>query len=288
MLEQQMYTLEPANFLDYRDFLKSRFDQLKKASPSFSLQVCAKRGGISKALLQFLLSKKRHLGLDKIPGLAKAFKLTPDEESFVYILACKNASKSPQIQEHFEQNLSRIRHRYIKTDIESMPDKKDGKEENYANSLFMILTSLVNVVGFKEDPQWILENLKIKNLSKAKIAAALKELEETKTLIRNAEGKLIVGSGGVYRPDPQDPKGHKLYQRIAESVAQLLEHPEMYRPSVYMGMALSMDEENLVKAEKYMIEVHHDLNALAKASQQKTSVVYVGNFLMAVARLKAV
>lgn len=288
MLEQQIYTLEPANFLDYRDFLKSRFDQLKKASPSFSLQVCAKRGGISKALLQFLLSKKRHVGLDKIPGLAKAFKLTPDEESFVYILACKNASKSPQIQEHFEQNLSRIRHRYIKTDIESMPDKKDGKEENYANSLFMILTSLVNVVGFKEDPQWILENLKIKNLGKAKIAAALKELEETKTLIRNAEGKLIVGSGGVYRPDPQDPKGHKLYQRIAESVAQLLEHPEMYRPSVYMGMALSMDEENLVKAEKYMIEVHHHLNALAKASQQKTSVVYVGNFLMAVARLKAV
>jgi len=285
MRQQQQYTLEPANYHDYRDFLKIRFEELKQAKSSFSLQACAKRSGISKALLQFLLSKKRHVGLDKLPGLAKAFKMSPEEESFVYMLACKNSSKNPQIVEHFEQILARMRNRHIKTDVESLPENPNISENHYNDSLFMILQSMVNLEAFQEDPQWILDNLKIKNLAKDKVVATLKELESNKTLTRNSEGRLVTTSGGMHRPDPYDPKGQKVYQRIALSVAELLEHPEMYRPSVYMGMALSMDEENLAKAEKFMIEVHHQLNAFAKASHKKTAVVYSGNFLMAVARL---
>ncbi len=286
MFENQNYTLEPANYLDYRDFLKVRFQEIKKTKSSYSVQACAKRSGISKALLQFLLTKKRHVSLDKLPRIAKALKMTPDEENFVYLLACKNSSKNVEVREYFEQILSRYRSRFVKTDIESIAEKVESREAHYSDSLFMILQSLVNLEAFEEDPQWIVENLKIKTISKEQIARTLKELEESNTLTRNSEGRLIVASGGVYRPDARDPKGHKIYKRIAESVAELLEYPEMYRPSVYMGMALSMDEENLAKAEKFMIEVHHHLNAFAKASQKKTSVVYVGNFLMAVARIR--
>lgn len=287
MLAKQQYTLEPANFSDYRDFLKARFEDIKKKRKSFSLQACAKKSGISKSLLQFLLSKKRHVALDKVPSLAKALNMTSDEEYFVYLLVCKNSSQNPQIREHFEQILSRIRNRYVKTQLEAMPDNLNPQEELYNDSLFMILQTLTKLEDFQEDPQWILENLKVKNLTQEKIASTLRDLERQKILIRDEHHRLKPPEGGIYRPDPYDPKGQKIYQRMAASIAELLEHPEMYRPSVYMGMSLAMDEENLVKAEKYMIEVHHQLNAFAKASQKKTSVVYIGNFLLAVARRRA-
>src|SRR4051794_21823756 len=106
------YELEPANYSDYRDFLMHRFEALKKAraARAFSLLTCARKTGISKSHLQFLFKKKRHIALGKFPPLAKALHLTNDEEYFVFLLICKNASQSPYVQAHFEKILARLRH----------------------------------------------------------------------------------------------------------------------------------------------------------------------------------
>jgi uncharacterized protein (TIGR02147 family) len=281
----QNYTLEPANFSDYRDFLKHRFENLKEKNKNFSLQNCAQKSKISKSLLQFLFNKKRHISLDKIPGLAKTLKLTNDEEYFVYLLVCKNASQNPAIKTHFESILARIRHEHVQTSV-AEPVRADANSKSlYQDSLFMNLQTLTKLDGFDEDPNWILENLQIKNLTKEKITATLKELEDLGFLFRDENQKLKAKPAGLWRPDPYDPTGMKVYQKAAASIAELLENPG-YRPSVYMAMSLGMDEENLLKAEKYMIEVHHHLSNLAKESKSKTSLVYIGNFLLTLARLK--
>lgn len=279
-------TLEPANFHDYRDFLKHRFESIKESNKRFSLLACSQRSKISKALLQFLFLKKRHISLDKFPALAKTLKLSADEEYFVYLLICKNSNSNPVIKNHFEQILSRIRHSYVQVEAASPPLSNRSEKSLYQNYLLMVLQTLVRLEEFQEDPQWILENLNIKNLDEETVKTALETLEKNDYLYRDENKKLKPHPTTLWRPDPFDPDGHGVYRRAAESVAELLKHPDIYRPSVYMAMSLAMDEKNLLAAEKYMIEVHHHLNALAKASTNPTSVVYIGNFLLALARLK--
>lgn len=282
----QEYTLEPANFSDYRDFLKQRFLTLKGENKNFSLQSCAQKSQISKALLQFLLKKQRHISLDKVPGLGRGLKMTDEEEQFVYLMVCQASNKNPKIKAHFDDVLSRLRHQYVKTTELAPPTGDLSLKSLHQNSLFPILQTFTKIDGFREDPKWILENLFIKNLTKEKIASTLKELERLGHLERDADSRLISKDHFVYRPDPYDPKGFNVYSQIAASVAELMQDPGAFRPSVYSELSLSLDEENLLQMEKLMIETHHRLVALASNSKRPTAVAYIGNFFLTVARLK--
>lgn len=280
------YLLEPANFSDYRDFLKHRFETLKKQNRNFSLNACAKRSKISKSLFQFILNKKRHLGLDRMPLLAKTLHLSADEEYFTYLMICKSSSRNPTIQSHFEKILNRIRHEYVKSDLQAPPTVTTNDKELYLDYLFMIFQTFTKLKEFREDIPWIKEHLKVPNLDDNKIKSALKELERLGFIFRDAQNNLKSKPESFWRPDPYDPTGHRVYTKAAEGIAELMQKPEIYRPSVYMSMSLAMDEENLAKAEKFMIDVHHQLLKFSTESQNPTSVVQVGNFLLTVVRLK--
>lgn len=282
----QEYTLEPANFYDYRDFLKHRFDSLNGHNKNFSLQNCAKRSELSKSLLQFLFTKQRHISLDRLPALAKTLKLTPDEEYFVYLKVCRDASQNPTIQQHFESILDKVRHQYITTTIQGPVQAGPSEKSLYQNHMLQVLRTLARLDGFKEDPKWILEQLFIKGVTEKEITSTLKELEELGYLYRDQDSKLVATPETVWRPDPYDPTGMNVYTRAAASIAELMKYPASFRPSVYMEMSLAFDEENLLKAEKFMIEVHHRLSAMAAESKNPTAAAHIGNFFLTLARLK--
>lgn len=283
-----MYSLEPANFSDYRDFLKFRFENLKTANKNFTLQACATRSGLSKSHIQFLLKKERHITLDKFPTLAKTLKINSEEEYFVYLMICKNSSKNMTVQNHFEDIMKRIRHQNIKVETTGKTTEKTTHEHNsgeiYKDGISMLLKSLVRLDSFVEDPAWIKNTLDIESLSIEKINILLKHLEEIKAVKRGPTGKFFATDHNIFRPDPYDPNGFDIYSRAAEFVASLMKKPHKYSPSVYSSMSLAMDEENLLKTEKLMIETHHKLCELAKSSKSPTSVAFIGNFFMTVAR----
>jgi uncharacterized protein (TIGR02147 family) len=283
------YSLEPANYSDYRDFLKHRFETLKNGgSPrSFSLLSCARRSKVSKSHLQFLFSKKRHLNLDKFPPLAKALHLTEDEEYFVYLMVCKNVSQNPAIRAHFEKILARLRHEKVITATPAPVASDTSYEFLYNDALALIIHSLTRLVDFREDPAWIVEVLPMRGLTPERVQAALQNLEKNKALVRDEAGRLRPKEFQFWRPDPYDPHGQDVYRKGAESVAQLLLTPEAYKPAVYMFMALAFDEMRLLAAEKLMIELHHRLNALAAESEAPTANAYFGNFMMTLARIQA-
>ncbi|MEK6772680.1 MAG: TIGR02147 family protein [Bdellovibrionota bacterium] len=280
------YHLEPANFSDYRDFLKHRFENLKKENKKFSLNACAKRSKISKSLFQFILNKKRHLGLDRMPPLAKALHLSADEEYFTYLMICKSSSRNPIIQSHFEKILNRIRHEYVKSAVDAPMPSTTNDKELYLNYFFMILQTFTKLKDFRENAQWIKDNLMIPNLNEIKITSTLKELENLGFIFRDDQNNLKSRPESLWRPDPYDPTGHRVYTKAAEGIAELMQKPDLYRPSVYMSMSLALDEENLLKAEKFMIDVHHQLLKFSVDSRQPTAVAQICNFLLTVVRLK--
>ena len=280
------YSLEPANYSDYRDFLRLRFEKLKEKNKKFSLLACAQKSEISKSHLQLLLKKERHISLDKFPPLSKALKLSDEEEYFTYLMICKNASQNPYVKKHFEQILSRIRHQYvISAEPLPLPEKKEYKSL-YQDTLAMMLQALIQLKDFKDDPEWIQETLPIEGLSQDEILNALRKLEQLGALVRNEDGSIASEKISLWRPDPYDPSGHSVYTAAAQTVAKLMETPAIYKPSVYMSMSLPMDEEHLLATEKLMIDVHHKICEFSKRSENPTATIYVGNFFLTMARLK--
>lgn len=276
-----MYTLEPANYTDYREFLKTRFENLKLSNKNFSLQACANRSGLSKSHIQFILKKQRHIALDKFPALAKALKLTSNEEYFIYLMICKNASQNPEVKNHFENIMKRIRHLHVET------QKKTSNEINgelYQNGIAMLIQSLVRLKNFQEDPEWIQKTLDINNLSPKEILKIIKHLENTKAIKRDSDGNLTAIDHDIFKPDPYNPQGFNIYTKAAEFVASLMQDPNKFSPSVYSSMSLAMDQENLLKTEKLMIETHHKICELAKKSKDPTTVAFIGNFFMTICK----
>lgn len=280
------YLLEPANYKDYRDFLFHRFEGLKQANKNFSLNYCAQKSNISKSLLQFIFKKKRHISMDRLPGLAKTLKLNSDEEYFVYLMLCKDANSNPTIKDHFEKILSRIRHEYVKNKEPEPEQEVSNHKQLYLNNLAMILHAMIKLDCFKEDPEWIIKNLNINGLTITQIQNTLKQMENLNFISRDPSGRLTSNPQKLWRPDPYDPNGFNVFKNATESLAILMKNAEIYKPSVYMSMALPMDEKYLLEAEKYMIEVHHHLVELSKKSIEPTAVAYFGNYFLTLARIK--
>lgn len=282
------YRLAVANYSDYRDFLKARFDELKAGSPKFSLLYCAKRSGISKSLLQFVLQKKRHIALDRLPGLIKILRLSKEEEAFLYLLATKNTSKSPHIKLHFESILGKIRHESIHTDLIPPPENTVPPYESfYDDTVAMSLHTLTRVVGFSEDPDWVLKNLKIPGLTAERIGTTLKTLEKKGALKRDEKGILRPTNFPFMRPDPLMPKSFEVYRKGVSSLSHLMQDAEEYQPSVYMLLSFAYDEERLALAEKAMVELHHRLRSLSLESVAPTATVFSGNFFLTLSRFKS-
>lgn len=247
---------------------------------------CARRSRLSKSHLQFLFKKKRHLSLDKLPGLAKALRLSNEEEYFLYLQICKNSSRSAYVKSHFEKILSRLRHEKVVTTLPSPKPSAVSYEFLYEDALAMILHTLARLEDFQEDPTWIMSVLPIKDVTRDRIESTLKLLEEKGAFVRDSNGRLRQKEFPFWRPDPLNPRGQDVYRKGAEAVCRLLETPEVYKPSVYMLMSLAMDEERLRMAERMMIDLHHGLRALADQSVDPTATIFAGNFFMTLARLK--
>jgi len=278
------YSLEPANFRDYRDFLRSRFEQIQKTKKNFSLGACAKRSKISKSLLRFIFRKERRISLERMPRLAKTLKLDKEEESFVYLKICKDSSRSPAIRAHLDSLLNRIRHVHVKVKEAAPPASSANEKLLYMNGMKMIAITLPNLSGFREDPEWLNRVMNLPDVTLGEIQSLLRELEESGFLFRDEKGRLRAKPESLWRLDPLDPNGQLVFTRGAQFVASLMKHPERYRPSVYMSMSLAFDERGLLEAEKLMIELHHKLFHLSQRSQEPTAIAQFGNFFLTVAR----
>lgn len=278
------YSLEPANFKDYRDFLRNRFEQIQKTQKSFSLGACATRAKISKSLLRFIFRKERHLSLDRMPKLAKALKLDEHEESFVYLKICQDSSRNPAIRAHFEGLLNRIRHAHVKVEEAAPPESTADEKALYLNGMKMIGITLPKLPGFREDDEWLARVVNLPGVAPQELRTLFGELEKQGFLFRDETGRLRAKPESLWRPDPLDPTGMMVYTRAAEFMAFLMKEPKRYRPSVYMSMSIPFDEKNLLEAEKVMIELHHRLFRLSQESVEPTAVAQFGNFFLTVAR----
>jgi hypothetical protein len=71
---------------DYRDVLKSRFEDIRKEKPFFSHAFCARKLNTSRAYISLVLAKKRHLPPERLTSVIKLFEISPNDAVIFHLL----------------------------------------------------------------------------------------------------------------------------------------------------------------------------------------------------------
>lgn len=234
-----------------------------------SLQQIAEKIGISKSFLQMILDRKRHLSIDKLSKVAKAFKMDRAEKNYFIFLACKNLVASPDMNEFFGDILSVMK--AGKGLHYPSLEEELANQKIFESSLKMILRSLPRFKNYQDDPKWIQKQLSGKKYTLDEIKQALAENKEV-PLHSNAPQ-------GDFNPRAEFQR-FKIGLRAA---ADMCEAPELYKPLQSYMCSHSFDAENEQKAFDLFVELRGKLKELSDQSKDPISVLFVSNNLFCVA-----
>lgn len=98
------------NFLDYREFLKDRYRQLKETDPAFSFRYFSKQAGFgSPNYLKLVMDGKRNLSDDAIGKFAKGLRLDGHETEYFRFMVGYNQCDDAFRRQVYEAKLHYLR-----------------------------------------------------------------------------------------------------------------------------------------------------------------------------------
>lgn len=261
-------------YKDYRSFLSSKFLALKAEKKKTSLESMARRIGVSKSFFRFVLIGKRHLMLDILPKISKAFGLERAEYQALIYMVCRDTCRDKEASDFFQNILAGMKDKgvlsYLKENLET--DKSDGL---FGNWLSMVIHSLAKQSKFKADVEWIKSRLANKNITSEKINEALNYLIESKSLVRDKQGHWKTAGFVFNKPEANVLDGFKIYQVGLSAMKPVTEMPELYRPVSFHMMTLSFDEKNVARTGEILSECRNALIALSQETKDPTHVVFL-------------
>jgi len=92
-----------APFVDYRDFLKTKFLEKKRGRPSYSIGVLARRLGCSESFIKKLFARKLHLGFRYAETILAELSLADAERDLILLHVIYHSvegEKSREIMSH--------------------------------------------------------------------------------------------------------------------------------------------------------------------------------------------
>lgn len=171
------------DYLNYRKFLSDLFE-LRKEREGFTLRQFAHKAGFSShAYLSQVIQGQRDVSEKSARKIAKGFELSEEEGEYFENLVRFSHADDLSEKNEFYKKIIRYRSKH-------KPAAMD-KEHYFLISNWYILAvrELVTLPDFREDPQWIAQNLNPR-ISRSQAEEALKVLEKLKYLVRDENGRL--------------------------------------------------------------------------------------------------
>jgi uncharacterized protein (TIGR02147 family) len=131
-------------YLNYREYLKDYYEDIKKDKPYFSYRFMARRVGISAGYIVKVLQEKVHLGQNNVAAFADLIGLKGKKrEYFQELVAFGRAKSQKEIHERFEklQSIKGIRFRTVAED----------EVEFFSSWRHMAIRSLLSIYPFTGD-----------------------------------------------------------------------------------------------------------------------------------------
>ena len=176
--------LNICGYLDYRQFLKDRLEEMKTEDSKFSQRYVVKRLGLStNNYLQRVIDAQRKLSSKLARKLAEVIGLASDEASFFLDLVRYGHAKTTEDKVEALERLRRNR-RFTKVHKLEM-----DRFDYFDDPLSLAIRNLVATKDFKNDPQWIARRVRIK-ATPTQVKTSLERLERLGQLVRDEEGEL--------------------------------------------------------------------------------------------------
>ncbi len=172
------------HYLDYREFLKDRFDYLRVTNPAFSYRYFNQKAGLkSSGHMKMILDGKANLSKKTIYKVCRGLGLSEKEASYFETLVSFNQAKTHEDKDAFYRDL-----------LECKPPKEGhvlGEQlyKIFNHWYYAVILELVRSDDFQEDPAWIAKKLK-PEIAARQAKKALEELEELGLLVRGNDGQL--------------------------------------------------------------------------------------------------
>lgn len=260
-------------YQDYRDFLRERFDYLKSLKPkSVSLEIFARKTEISKTYFRYVLTRKRHITLDKIPVFSKAFGFTREEKQYFTFLVCKNISRDAEMAEYFDYVLSGLGRGEVETP--TAPPTLSARNNNvFTTGLAQIIHAMGSLKGFDANSSWIKERLLDPSPSIEDIEEVLESMITSGTLTRKSDGSWVPSEAIVYNQDNTALQGPGNKYEIGLNAARLaLTRTDLFRPLRFSVLTLSYDSASLLKAFDALVECRNQLVEISRTTTEPTHV----------------
>jgi uncharacterized protein (TIGR02147 family) len=139
------------DYLDYRKYIKAKFNYIKQTSKSFSFRIFNKRAGIqSSGFLKLVMDGKRNLARDGINKIAKGFQLNDQEIRYFENLVHFNQAKTHEKKDRYLKELTRSRKFVLAKPVTAAQYKM------YTEWYYVAILELVRIESpEKKDNQWL-------------------------------------------------------------------------------------------------------------------------------------
>jgi len=172
--------IEITHYTNYTHYIKDLVEN-KKKTEAYSLRAfCKKSGFKSPSYLKWVMDGTRTISLKSIHKFIDGLELDPREAHYFQLMVNYKEAKNERARHYFYEEMLQLQ------------KKKHAKQDHYdylSHWYYVAIRELTAHPEFKEDPQWIQNNL-CGDLGLVEIKHALKTMEQLKLLVRNENDKL--------------------------------------------------------------------------------------------------
>jgi uncharacterized protein (TIGR02147 family) len=179
--------VEVFDYLDYREFLRDAYDDLKARQRGFSYRAFSRRAGMSSPnFLKLVIDGKRNLTPDSTEKFAVALGLGARETAFFReLVGFAQATTAAQKNAHYERIGTFHRHSAVR--------RLERDTFAYLSRWYYpAIRELVTCSDFREDPAWISAQLR-PEVAPARVREAIDVLLDLGMLERDEAGRLRQG-----------------------------------------------------------------------------------------------
>lgn len=267
-----MKAVNQLSLFEYSDYRTYLADFL--AAHGLSLEAMARRVGLSKMAVKYLVDKKRHLAEQNLKGFARAMKFDDTSSKYFRSLVLFNKARSTGDRDvHFRAMLE------IKGSPFQDLYRKAADIGLHQAWYYPVIAEMSWLPGFKGDPEWIQKRLCFK-VGTEPIQKAVQFLK--------AQG--FLNGKTPSPPKIKVPDGFRSHQyrsftarMIERSLEALEEQPKEDRE--FLNLTISVSPEKFKVAKKMLADFRHQLHqALADDENAPERVLQVNISLFTLAK----
>ncbi|HQC50563.1 MAG TPA: TIGR02147 family protein [bacterium] len=258
-------------YMDYRNYLKDVFEELKRERSSFSHRQFASAAGFrSSNFVLLVMQGKRNLSSEATIKISKALKLKKKESEFFENLVRFNQAKTDDERNFYYGRILENREYLLSRPLEK------GQYEYYSNWYVPVIREMLLMSDFQEDPAWIADHVDPR-ITESEAKAALDLLVGLGLVIRDESGRLKQSSPHLFSGDDVASLAIANFQREMINIAarSIDSHRMMEREIGSLTFAVSKKK---LDAAKKMIREFRSKMAGFLAESDGADAVYQFNF----------